>query len=248
MNLKEIIEKDYKNICQIVISKDGNIIYELNQNGCNESNKIHVYSVTKSIVSLLIGIAIDHGYISSVDKKVSDYYPSVSSKITIKHLLTMGVHYKYLIPPYIKYFTSKDYVEFSCKLVSESKLGEFSYAPLIGPDILTGILTKSTNMSVFDFANKYLFEPLNIQLKENITFEGKDDQMQFNTSIHHCGWVSDPSGHNTCGWGLTLSAIDLVKIGEMMLNEGKYLEKQIISKEYIQECTSVQNIWKKVLE
>lgn len=74
--LEDKINKDYNNIAGIVVLKDGKIQYENYFNGCSSESTIHVYSVTKSIVSILIGIAIDKGYIKSVDQKVLDFFPN----------------------------------------------------------------------------------------------------------------------------------------------------------------------------
>ena len=159
--LENKINNDYSNITGVVVLKDGNIQYENYFNECSETSKVHVYSVTKSIVSILIGIAIDKGYIKSIDQKVLDFFPDYIVKkgektvenITLKNLLTMTAPYKYIIAPYVKYFTSDDMVKFSLdSLGGWGKIGKFRYTPLIGPDILTGILVNATNQSVLDFA------------------------------------------------------------------------------------------------
>ena len=71
-------------------------IYEKYWNGCNADKRIHIYSVTKSIVSALIGIAIDKGYITDVEQKVLEFFPEYMPKrgektiqnITLENLLT----------------------------------------------------------------------------------------------------------------------------------------------------------------
>ena len=71
-------------------------------------------------------------------------------------MLTMTVPYKYhFFAPYIKYFTSSDWVKFSLDLLGgRGKIGVFRYAPLIGPDILSGILVKATGQSVLDLLQR----------------------------------------------------------------------------------------------
>ena len=63
IELEKIISNNYSNIAGMVVLKDGNTLYENYFNGCTANSRIHVYSVTKSIISILIGIAIDKGYI-----------------------------------------------------------------------------------------------------------------------------------------------------------------------------------------
>ena len=109
IKLEDKINKEYSNITGIVVLKDGEVQYENYYNGCNSKSTIHVYSVTKSIISILIGIAIDKGYIKSLNEKVLNYFPDYKvkkrektiQKITLKDLITMTAPYKYIIPPYI---------------------------------------------------------------------------------------------------------------------------------------------------
>lgn len=66
MDIGNKIQKEYNNTTGIVVLRNNDIIYEKYFNHCDMKNKVHVYLVTKSIVSILIGIAIEKGYIKSV--------------------------------------------------------------------------------------------------------------------------------------------------------------------------------------
>lgn len=255
LELEKIINNDYKNIAGMVVLKDGKTLYENYFNDCNTNSKIHVYSVTKSIISILIGIAMDKGYIKSVDEKILDFFPDytvkrrekVIQKITLKDLLTMTAPYKYKFNPYIKYFTSDDFVKFSLdSLGGKDDIGKFRYAPLIGPDIFSGILVKATGKSLLNFAKENLFEPLGITVDNNITFNSKEEQLAFNKSTNISGWVTDSKGINTGGWGLTLSATDMAKIGQLYLNDGIWNGKQIVSKSWIEDSTKEHSRWDKL--
>ena len=151
--MEEAISRDYSNMTGMVILKDGETVYENYFGGCTEANRIHIFSATKSIISILLGIAIDKGYIKSIDQKVLEFFPDYEIKrgertiqnVSIKDLITMTAPYKYKFNPYTKYFTSMDWVKFSLdKLGGKGKIGEFRYTPIIGPDILSGILVKAT--------------------------------------------------------------------------------------------------------
>lgn len=256
IELEKIISNNYSNIVGMVVLKDGNTLYENYFNGCTANSRIHVYSVTKSIISILIGIAIDKGYIKSVNQKVLDFFPDYTVKkgettiqnITLKNLLTMTAPYKYVIfAPYKKYFTSDDWVKFTLDLLGgRGKIGKFRYAPLIGPDILSGIIVKATGQSVLDFATKNLFSPLGITVETNVVFHSKEEQLAFNKAKNISGWVADPNGVNTGGWGLTLSSRDMAKIGQLYLDNGIWDGKQIVSKRWIDESTKEHSIWEKL--
>ena len=78
--LEQIISSKYGNTTGIVIIKDGAVSYEKYFKGCTANSRIHIYSVTKSIISILIGIALDKGYIKNIQEKVLDYFPGIQGE------------------------------------------------------------------------------------------------------------------------------------------------------------------------
>lgn len=255
--LENKINNAYSNIAGIVVLKDGKTQYENYFNACTAASRIHVYSVSKSIISILIGIAMDKGYIKSVNQKVLDFFPDYTIKkrektiqdVTIKDLLTMTAPYKYKFAPYtyIKYFTSSDWVKFTLDLLGgKGHTGDFRYTPLVGPDILSGILVKATGQSVFDFAAENLFSPLGITVEGNVTLHSVKEQNTFNKSKSISGWVADSAGINAGGWGLTLSPADMAKIGQLYLDGGMWNDKQIVSAGWINESTKEHSRWEKL--
>lgn len=252
--LENIINKDYSNMAGMTILKDGKSVYENYYNGHTKANRIHIFSVTKSIISILLGIALDKGCIDSIEQKVLEFYPEYTVKkgektiqnITIKNMLTMTAPYKYMFNPYIRYFTSMDWVKFSLdKLGGKGHIGKFRYAPIVGPDILSGILVKVTGQSVLDFAKENLFAPLGITVEKSIIFHSKEEQMAFSKATDISGWAAGPTGINTAGWGLTLSPMDMAKIGQLFLNKGIWNGERIISEKWVVESTSEQSRWKR---
>lgn len=253
--LKKKIEDEHGNIAGMVILKKGKTLFESYFNGCTAQSAIHVFSVTKSIISILTGIAIDRGFIKSVDQKVLDFFPDYTvlegektiRDITLKNLLTMTAPYKYESEPYAQYFSSSDWVKAALDLLGGNKaLGEFMYTPLIGPDILSGILVNATGQSVFDFAAENLFSPLGIRVEDNISFHSEAEQMAFLEAHNISGWAAGPSGVNTAGWGLTLTAVDMAKIGQLYLDSGKWNGKQIVPAGWVEESTKEQSRWREM--
>ncbi|MCL2588725.1 MAG: beta-lactamase family protein [Oscillospiraceae bacterium] len=250
--LENAISSDHRNIAGMVVLKDGKALYENYWNACTATTAIHVFSVTKSIISTLIGIAIDQGFIKSIDQSVLEFFPDYSVKrgektiqlVTLKNMLTMTAPYKYKSAPYTKYFTSDDWVTAALDLLGgKGSIGEFRYTPLIGPDILSGILVNATGQSVLAFAREYLFSPLGITLGNNLTFKDKEEQFAFLKAKGNRVWVADPKGTNTAGWGLTMTAMDMAKIGQLYLDQGTWKGKQIVSGQWISESTKEHSRW-----
>lgn len=240
------IESDYGNIAGIIVQKNGMKIYENYFNGYAADNAIHVYSVTKSVFSVLIGIAIDKGCIKSVDQKVLDFFPDYTveagektiQQITIKNLLTMTAPYKYETEPYEKFFESENPIQDALDLLGGDKaIGEFNYSAVGGTHILSGILVNATGQPVLDFAVENLFSPLGINVKHNIVLHNKEEHLAVINDKNTSGWVVDPQGNNVASWGLFLMPEDMGKVGQLYLNGGMWGGKQIVSTEWVAEST-----------
>lgn len=252
--IHEIIKTDYPNLAGLVVLHHGQPVIEAYYNGFTAENQFHVFSVTKSIVSLLIGIALKRGEIASADQKILDFFPEFQVRkghellhqVTLKHCLTMTVPYRFRFNLYTKYFTSGNWVEFALNQIGgQEQLGEFRYAPIIGPDILTGILTRVTGKTVLEYAREHLFDPLDIHVEKSLFFETKEEQMDFYKSTAYSCWVCGPQNINTAGWGLTLSARQLAAIGQCCLDGGKVNGRQIIPQAWLEESTQTHSRWKK---
>ncbi|WP_238918674.1 serine hydrolase [Clostridium sp. YIM B02555] len=250
--LEKTINNDYNNITGIIVLKNGETLYENYFNGYTAIDTVHVASVTKSVFSALIGIAIDNGYIKSIDQKVLDFFPEYTTKrgektiqsVTIKDMLTMTAPYKYKSEPYTKFFSSDNWMRAALDLLGgKGKIGEFMYSAIVGTHILSGILVKSTGQSVLDFATENLFSPLEIKIGQNVVLHNKEEHLAFLKDKNVSGWVVDSQGINPAGWGLTLTPIDMAKIGQLYLDSGLWYGKQIIPKWWIAESTKEHSRW-----
>ena len=247
--LNNYSSKNDINIRQIVAYKDNILEIEEYREGFSKDDTMNVMRVTKSITSLLIGIAIDKGYINSVDDKVMSYYKNIYTPkrgektiydVTIKHLLTMTAPYKGKSEPWKKVCTSKDWsIAILDSLGGRSGItNEFRYHTL-GTQILLGIIRSASGMNMLDFANEYLFKPLGIEKRVNANCKSAEDQFNYlmNRGPHGKVWFMDETDMPTAGWGLSLSAYEMAQIGILVLNNGIYNNKRVISENYLNEMT-----------
>ena len=253
VKMEKIINGSYPNIGGLMVQKQGQTVYEKYYHHYNEKSYFHVFSVTKSIIALLIGRAVDEGLLG-LDQKVLDFFPDYCIKkgettiqeVTITHLLTMTAPYRQKKEDYNAYFSSNDWVKASLDaLGGKDRIGTFRYSPIIGPDILSAILTKVTGKSVLDYAREELFNPLGIEVNQNITFTSAKEQMDWYKADKTGGWVAGPTGIHTAGWGLCLRVQDMVKLGELVLNHGKWDGKQIISDCWMNKLKTIYSTWEK---
>ncbi len=234
------------NICQIYAIREGETVFDDCWHGFKTEDSMNVNSVTKGIVSLLAGIALDRGCIKSVDQKVMEFFPDYTVKrgektiydVTVRHLLTMTAPYKGRSEPWKKVCTSQDWTLTTLDYLGGRKgiTGEFRYATL-GIQILVGIIERATGEKCIDFANKNLFDPLGLPGRIMHGDSSKEDQFDFfmNKNPRKPEWFSDPQGTVTAGWGMCMSAKDMAVIGELVCDGGVHEGKRMISAEYLSD-------------
>lgn len=231
----KIIETDnrvfFKNVESLIIYFQGKIIFEKYYHGYPKDSLHQLQSQTKSIVSLLMGIAVDHGFIKDENVPVSAYFPeyfgtgaNLRSRLGIKDLLTMssGFEWEEMIPlddpknDNINMYRSNNWLKYALtRSMSREPFSEFKYNSGC-PMIVAGIIEKSTKMKLGDFAEKYLFGPLGIE---------------------EYYWLKDSTGFCHAGGGLFLKPRDMLKIGTVVLNKGKWDNSQIVSENWIKRAT-----------
>ena len=251
--LHRYISEKQQNICQISVLQDGQEIYSDEWNGYKKTDSAHIMSVTKSIVALLIGIAVDNGKIGSVDDKVLSYFPDYTVKrgektvfdVSIRHLLTMRAPYKGRGDPWTKVSNSDDWTRASLDFLGGRGgiTDVFDYRTVC-LQILSGILYKASGMKTVDMANKYLFSPLGIARHENfyVVTEAEHKGFITNKFPKRDVWFADPHGIATPGYGLCMSACDMAKIGQLCLQNGIWNGERIVSSEWLREMLTPRKI------
>ena len=214
-------------IQSVIIEKKGEIITEEYSGNMNGSRPTNIKSASKSVLSLLIGIAVEEGYIDGVDQTIDQYFPDyfeanpdpVKESITIKDLLTMRTGLETTsFRNYGRWVLSNNWVEFALNQpITGTPGGDMIYSTGTS-HLLSVILTRSSGMSTRQFANRYLFEPMDIEAG---------------------GWDRDPQGYYMGGNNMALSPYALLKIGRMVMNLGQYNGRRIVSQEWILESTNV---------
>lgn len=257
--MNQVLNSQYPGVKGMAILKENTILYESYAEGTDKHTPHNVASVTKSVMSTLVGIAIDKGYIQDVKQPVLQYFEDYIAtsnndfrqvdttnrkNITIEHLLTMTAHFAFALKsiesrpfePLDRLRRQRDWVAFILKMMGEGRgrqnvpLGTFQYSTP-APHLLSAILNKTTGMSTLAFANKYLFEPIGMRTIEDKPMKAYDVDHTFGKKID--GWAKDPQGNHTGGWGLTLSTEDMLRLGQLYLNKGVYNGAQILSEEWV---------------
>lgn len=222
-------------IYSLLIVRNGYIIIEANRKHPDAIYPIH--SCTKSFTSAVFGIALDKGYIMSVDQKIADFFPEILKRdtgskkdsITLKHLLTMSsglewpesdIDYTKPENPIFQMKWSNNWVEFVLnKPVIQEPGSVFNYNS--GCSYLLMAVLSKLGLDVEDFAQKNLFDPLGISLTQYT-------------------WNKDKHGILDGMGGLAMRPRDMAKFGYLYLKGGFWDGQQIIPKTWIEESTKEQ--------
>ncbi len=212
----------------LLVQRNGVLVAEEYFHGFTPDSLHDVRSVTKSVVSILIGAAIEAGYIPSVDEPIGTYLSPVVDSIReevaatpIRYFLMMssGLDWHELDrgTSYSEWWQSDDMIQFVVDLpIVHAPGAQFIYNTGAS-HLLSVVLTEATGMPTLDFARQTLFDPMD--------FAGSS-------------WLQEHQGYFTGGMGLRITARDMMKIGQMFLDGGVYGGTQVVPAAWIEESTT----------
>ncbi|MEX0773945.1 MAG: serine hydrolase [Balneolales bacterium] len=209
----------------LLISYEGELVAEKYFNGSNGTDPVNIKSASKTIISALVGIALEEGYLESLDQKLIDFWPEyfddqtdpLKETITIGHLLNMASGLASTSDEnYSGWIASSNWTSSAINLPMVSKPGESMLYSTGDSHLVSAILTKATGMSTYEFAQEHLFGPLD---------------------IHIGGWDRDPQGIYFGGNNMAMSPHDLMKFGQTYLNNGYYNGEEVIPSSWVSEST-----------
>lgn len=212
----------------IMVVDHGNVVFEQWYEGYTAESLFNVYSVSKTILALAVGCAVDEGRFS-LDDKVIDFFPNqlpqhvsdTLSAMTIRHLLTMtcGLQESPKLLSVFSGNTDFDWIAEFFNSPQTSLPGTTFYYNFFSPYILAAIVEKNTEMNVVDYIRPRLLEPMQI------------------TDLQ---WGNSPAGICLGAWGAELCTEDMAKIGLLLLQKGKWNGQQLVPSKWVETMTSKQ--------
>lgn len=212
-----------------LLMKDGRIICEKYYNGFKRDSVFRIYSVTKSFISALIGIAVEEKLIRSVDDKITVYLPELkknrfAESLTLKDLLLMnsGIRMKDGYMPWHgepKTYLSYDCRRFALKCPIGPPGNQFHYNDY-HPLLLGLVLERITGKSVTDYLYDNLWAPMGAEYEAFFSCDSLNNMFEKSES------------------GLNIRAVDLLRFGKLLLENGKVDGKQIVPSDWITQMTS----------
>lgn len=232
---KDFLDRTYTNA--MLVMKDGKVIYEDYLNLSRPDDHFMAWSMTKSITSILIGIAFDQGLIESLDDDITDYLPELKKGaykgVTIRQVLEMrsGVDYEERYDFANPGIAARNHIEALVKnvvrFVDVAKTIKRAHEPgevfaykTIDTGVLGLLLERVSNRSISSFTTQYLWEPLGAESYGFYIMDGPQGV-----------------GREFNGAGFNGTLRDFARIGDMMLNRGKFNGHQIVSESWVEAST-----------
>ena len=236
---------EFDQVRAILVARGGRTVYT-EHFGTDADAYWGLQSVTKSIVSTLVGIALDEGLIVGVDATLAELLPDdlgVMSRAvrttTLRQLLTMSAGFPAGMAATPEFTHEKHWVR-AILAHPESPPGqEFVYSNGTS-HLLAAIVEEATGMSILDFARSRLFGPLGIESASALQPVVTSIEALKALDEADFAWPVDPQGTGTGWFGLRLRPEDLLKIGQLFLDEGRWEDRQVVSTQWVADATTQQ--------
>jgi len=242
------------NVRAVLVSVDGETKVAHYRHNFTESDHAHVFSVTKSVLSILIGIAIADGLIANLDQPLTKLLPKHrramtgdTGSVTLRHLMTMTAGF--LDDPTYAWTRSiehgSNYIDTLLERRQEIEPGKvFIYSNAdahVASAVLAAALERGGGdhpLTVLAYARERLFDPLDIQTRPTYSRPLPPDLFAPEFLSAGFGWGTDPDGVPFGGYGLRLTAPDMVKIGELYRRDGLWNGQQIVPADWVDQSTA----------
>lgn len=212
----------------LLVQRNGVLTREAYFHGHRPDSLHDVRSVTKSVISILTGIAIQQGIIPSVDEPIGTYLrPVVDSisdekaAVSLRHYLMMssGLDWHELDrgTSYSDWWRSDDMIQFVVDLPVVHQPGQRFIYNTGASHLLSVVLTEATGMPTLDYARQVLFEPL---------------------GINESSWLQENRGYYAGGMGLRITARAMMNIGQMFLDGGLYGSTRVVQEDWVTRSTA----------
>ncbi|MCX6134330.1 MAG: serine hydrolase [Ignavibacteriales bacterium] len=216
-------------ILSLLVIKNDTLVVEY-YSRFQKENDYEIHSASKSFTSALLGIAIDKGIIRSAQERVLSYFPDFDTtgidprkrNWTLEHFLTMksGIDWNETADHTSLYSDNVNWMYTTLKLPLKYAPGEQFLYTTPNVNLLSGIITRASGISSYDFAERYLFTPLKISVR---------------------AWLKDPQGVYAGGTGMSFTPRDLARLGQLYLHNGMIDGTQIVSRQWIQQTLVPRN-------
>lgn len=212
----------------LILMRNGYVVFEAYFNGSRATDSNNIASVSKSMLSALIGIAIERGDFQSTDDRIADYLPEYFENAADPRLRGLTLHQMLTMTHGLAWEEneteralnrSEDWVADILNLPLRSEPGTVFDYSTGASQVLSAVLTEATGMSACEFAHRFLFEPLGMEAEF---------------------WGVGPQGYFTGGHSVSMTAREVARFGQLFLDEGRWQGEQIVPGWWVAASTAPQ--------
>lgn len=234
----------YDSIRAVLVSVDGQPVVE-RYTGSTSDQSWNVASITKSVVSTLVGIAVAEHRLAGLDQNLATVLPAYAAimrpevaAITVRQLLTMTAGFPDTWDGDASFVSSPDWVRAILTAGIDEPPGRFFAYSDAGPHLLSAILTRATGQSVLEYARAKLFDPLGIPTEPATDIVAVPGNTEMYDATKGFTWPVDPQGFQVGCCLLTLRPADLLKLGQLYLDQGQWNGNPVLPSAWVQEATT----------
>jgi CubicO group peptidase (beta-lactamase class C family) len=212
----------------LILMRNGYVVHEAYFNGSRATDSNNIASVSKSMLSALIGIAIEQGHFQSTDDRIADYLPEYFAvdadpklrALTLHHMLTMthGLAWKENETERLLNRSDNWLADILRLPLSHDPGTRFHYSTGAS-QVMSAVLSEATGLSACEFAHRFLLEPLGIEVEF---------------------WGVSPQGYFSGGHSVSMTAREVARFGQLFLNEGRWQGEQIVPGWWVAASTAPQ--------
>ena len=216
-------------ILSFLVVRNDSLVIEY-YNGLQKENDFDIHSASKSFISALVGIAIDRGILGSTQDKILSYFPELDTtgidprkrEWTLEQFLTMrsGIDWVETDDHSSLFTDNVNWLTTALELPLKYSPGERFVYTSPNVNVLSGIIARASGMSTYEYAEEYLFTPLDISVRD---------------------WARDPQDVFLGGTGMWFTPRDLARFGQLYLHNGLIDGKQIVPSDWIQKSLVPRN-------
>lgn len=224
----------------VLVVRDGRLVVEEYFHGGAQDQSTEVWSVTKSLVSSLIGIALQQGHINSIDDLMVTYLPEYPGfgELTIRHVLThtTGLEWTEEGDDFVAWLESSDPIANAIRRERLYPPGDKLLYSSGNSHFLSALIEHATGATPGEYANDFIFKPLGIEFQPHQESSGPVSWDSMLIRTPH-SWKRDSTGVEFGAFGLSMTARDMARFGYLYLNKGKWAGETIVDSKWLVEST-----------
>jgi CubicO group peptidase (beta-lactamase class C family) len=217
--------RDLPPLQSLIVARSDSTVLEFHRDGLSPEDPVNIKSASKSVLSALVGIALERGDLSTINQPLTHFFPEIlgnasdaKQTITVRDVLLMRSGLESTsFENYGPWVTSNHWLRYALTRPMKSRPGSETNYSTGNSHIIAAVLSKATGRDLKDYAQDHLFDPLNVRIR---------------------AWQRSPEGYRFGGNNLSITTEAMLKFGRLYLNDGQWHGQQVVPADWVEESTA----------